>query len=125
MQTRKRLTREQREEVRSVIRDYLKGGGKNRPKFIAKHLADKGFTHPNGPWTGPRVAQFLYGNPIRVRRSSPVRKLVENQPELRGIEKDEKKSDLIEIAELVLASTLDTEKKEAMLRSLFQGGVRE
>jgi hypothetical protein len=113
----RKFTPKQRKEVANVIRDYKSRGGNMKPRFIARMLREKGVPHPNGQWDGARVGLFLKQVTIRVRSTEPQQQLT-----LQKEDRRQEKSDLIAVAEMVLAANLDDDKKERVLRQLLREG---
>ncbi len=116
----KKFTKGQRRAIRKVISGFLAKEPKATQDDIGEHLNSKNVAHVNAPqWTRREVGNFLVRNRVtnRKQRRSP-RKYV--RADMAPPKKAESKGDKIDIAEIILSSTLENDKKGELLMSLFQ-----
>lgn len=108
----------QRKQIADTIRAYKSSGGNMKPMFIAEMLNSKGIAHCNGHWNGSKVSQFLIITPVRSRGHIQV---MEKSPQVQlAPVANPGRSDLIQVAEIILALNLDNSKKEMILRQLLK-----
>lgn len=113
----RKFTKPERRQISALIREFLNANPGADRFDIAEHLTAQGIAHPNSEWNNITVGGFLNSNPVRrspaARSQVPVEAVVDEAPAA--------ESDVVAVAELVLASNLDRKSKERCLRALLKG----